>query len=268
LRLENDLQMQKFRTYGLAPFPIILVHGGPGAPGSLYPLAKELANSFSLVEAFQSQKSIDGQVEELKNILIESCQTPVCVLGHSWGAWLSSLLASRYPELVDKLILISAASFEQKYFNDLLQNRLRKILSNESPELQKEWKKLTTKTRFNDDEFQRLGKLMTKADTYQPISQNSYVSNYQSEVFHSIWKEAEELRASGQLMEEVSKIKCRLCVIHGTFDSHPWQGVKHPLEKYFPKLDFHLLDKCGHEPWNEFFAREKFLHILKKSLEL
>jgi len=38
----------KLRLYGKEPFFIAVVHGGPGAPGSVSPVAKELSQYFGL----------------------------------------------------------------------------------------------------------------------------------------------------------------------------------------------------------------------------
>lgn len=35
--------MEKYRIHGEAPFNVIVIHGGPGAPGSVYSLAKTLS---------------------------------------------------------------------------------------------------------------------------------------------------------------------------------------------------------------------------------
>ncbi len=35
--------MKNLRTYGAAPFGIAVVHGGPGAPGQMAPVARERA---------------------------------------------------------------------------------------------------------------------------------------------------------------------------------------------------------------------------------
>ena len=49
------------RIYGKQPYKIVLVHGGPGAMGSLKGFAKELNDRINIgvVEAIQSKNSID-----------------------------------------------------------------------------------------------------------------------------------------------------------------------------------------------------------------
>lgn len=42
--------MEKFRSYGTAPFEIVVIHGGPGAPGEMAPVARELSGQFGVLE--------------------------------------------------------------------------------------------------------------------------------------------------------------------------------------------------------------------------
>ena len=55
------------RLYGNAPYKIVLVHGGPGAIGSLKGFAKELSNllQVGVVEALQSKYTIAELIDEL-----------------------------------------------------------------------------------------------------------------------------------------------------------------------------------------------------------
>lgn len=61
------------------------------------PVARELALVASVLEPFQTAGSVEGQIEELKAILQENTQSAVTLIGFSWGAWLSVLLAANHP---------------------------------------------------------------------------------------------------------------------------------------------------------------------------
>ena len=61
--------MKNIRKYGKAPFKVAVVHGGPGAPGEMAPVARELSKDYSVIEPFQRSFTIDGQVKELYNDL-------------------------------------------------------------------------------------------------------------------------------------------------------------------------------------------------------
>jgi pimeloyl-ACP methyl ester carboxylesterase len=83
------------REYGEQPFKIAVLHGGPGAPGSAAPIAEGIFRHRSVLEPFQTADSVDGQVEELRQILESCASLPVTLVGHSWGAWLGYIYAAR-----------------------------------------------------------------------------------------------------------------------------------------------------------------------------
>jgi len=72
--------------YGSPPFSVALIHGGPGAPGEMAPVARELSSDIGVLEPLQSEKTIDGQVEELREVLETDAKLPVILVGYSWGA--------------------------------------------------------------------------------------------------------------------------------------------------------------------------------------
>ena len=101
--------MGSLRKYGDPPFAVAVVHGGPGATGEMAIVARELSSSAGVLEPLQTAATIHEQVEELRAILGEHAIFPLTLIGFSWGAWLSCILTSFYPELVKKLILVSYA---------------------------------------------------------------------------------------------------------------------------------------------------------------
>ena len=99
------------RRYGSAPFRVAVVHGGPGAAGEMAAGAHELSSDRGVLEPLQTERSLHGQVEELTSQLQESSDPPITLIGFSWGAWLSLILAAQYPHLVSRLILIGSGPF-------------------------------------------------------------------------------------------------------------------------------------------------------------
>src|SRR5262249_8362679 len=112
-------QMEKIvenhRTYGLAPYTVAVVHGGPGAAGEMAPVARALAHDRGILEPLQTATSLEGQVDELRETLESYTALPVVLIGFSWGAWLSYIVAARYPALVRKLLLVAGGPFDQRY---------------------------------------------------------------------------------------------------------------------------------------------------------
>jgi hypothetical protein len=76
----------------VAPFRVAVVHGGPGAAGELWPVARRLAATCGVLEPMQTATSVDGQAEELRIAIESHADLPVVLIGHSWGAWLICIL--------------------------------------------------------------------------------------------------------------------------------------------------------------------------------
>lgn len=60
------------RKYGDPPFALAIVHGGPGAPGEISTVARELYSFVGVLEPLLTALSVDGQVDELRAVLEEN----------------------------------------------------------------------------------------------------------------------------------------------------------------------------------------------------
>jgi len=69
-----------------------------------------------------------------------------------------------------------------------------------------------------------------------------------------------------KILNYADRIHCPVVAIHGKNDPHIVDGVKVPLESRLSNFEMYVLEKCGHEPWKEYYAKDKFFEILKKEL--
>ncbi|NTV23532.1 MAG: alpha/beta hydrolase [Nanoarchaeota archaeon] len=252
------------RKYGSEPYNVAVIHGGPGAPGEMADVAEELSKSTGVLEPLQTKDSIDGQVEELKTIIIQNTKEPITLIGWSWGAWLSFILAARYPLLVKKLILVSSGPFEVKYTRDIRKTRLSHLDEKNRARMMEIEQQLFAPT---PELFQEFGALYDKADSFSPLDKNKEDDlKTQPEIYTKVWPEASRLRMSGELLALGKDITCPVVAIHGDYDPHPAEGVKEPLSKIVKDFKFVLLEKCGHHPWLERHARDEFYNVLKAEL--
>lgn len=256
------------RIYGQKPFKIAVLHGGPGAPGYMAPVARELSNIGGVIEPLQSQKTIDGQIEELKNQLDKYADTPVTLIGSSWGAILALFLASRYPKLVSGIILIGSAVFDASSSASMQDIRLSRLNQSDRKRYEEIQSQLTDSDKETQDKLMaEWGKMLDKTDMYDPITTDLEVIEVQSDVFSSVWPEYAALRDKpGYLKNEISKINVPVDVIHGEYDPHPIDGIRPYLESWLRSVKFHILPKCGHYPWIEKHAKDKFYNLLKDIL--
>ena len=245
------------RKHGNSPYRVVVVHGGPGAPGEMRQVAEVLSNNFGVLEPMQTKDSIAGQVEELKEIIEKERSAPVYLVGWSWGAWLSLVFTAKYHLLVKKLILISSGPFESKYAKAIMTTRLNRLSATERE---------MANGFLRSGEILKYAKIISKSDNYQPIDNYDENVEFQPKIYESVWGEAEELRKNGKLLKYLTEIKCPVVAIHGDYDPHPFLGVKEPLSKTLKDSKFYLLKNCGHKPWVEKEAKLKFYKILENEL--
>jgi pimeloyl-ACP methyl ester carboxylesterase len=255
------------RKYGNKPYNIAVVHGGPGAPGEMAPVARELSSITGVLEPLQTQDSVEGQVAELRDVLEKNGDLPVTLIGFSWGAWLSFILTARHPSLVRKLILIGSAPFLPAYEVDIMATRLNRLNEEERIEILDLIAVLDNPAAVDKNQaMARFGELMAGADSYDPLPHGSELLEYRYDINYSVWQQASKLRSSGELLRLGGKIRCPVVAVHGDYDPHPAEGVREPLARVLKDFKFIMLEKCGHEPWLEKYARDKFYETLRREI--
>jgi pimeloyl-ACP methyl ester carboxylesterase len=236
----------------------------------MVPIARELAPDWGVLEPLQTATSLQGQVEELKTVLEENGDLPVTLIGFSWGAWLSYIVTATYPIIVKKLILIGSGPYKHHYVERIQETRMSRLSIEERAEYNSIIKMLNDPVaEGKPTAFARLGALATKTDRYDPIvekSDESETDGDQGNIFHDVLKNAIEMRRSGKLLELAKYINCPVVAIHGDYDPHPAEGVQKPLSALLESFRLILLKNCGHKPWIERQARNKFYDILKEEL--
>ncbi|HEY5119702.1 MAG TPA: alpha/beta hydrolase [Anaerolineales bacterium] len=260
--------MNNLRSYGQPPFRIAVLHGGPGAPGEMAPIAQELAREHGILEPLQTADTLEGQVQELLEVLETHAALPISLIGWSWGAWLGYILAARYPKIVRTLILVGCPPFEERYVAWIQSTRMSRLTQDQRHELEDISVALENpSTKDSNTLLDRFGAIMTAADSFNPLPDEEEEIPVQFDIHQRVWSAAAAMRASGELLELGKQIRCPVVAIHGDYDPHPAEGVQKSLESNLKDFRFILLPKCGHAPWREKEAREKFFKILDKELE-
>ncbi len=265
--------MRHLRTHGDPPYHAAVIHGGPGARGSVAPVARELVRTHGVLEPLQTEHTIGGQVRELADILRDHADGPATLIGHSWGAWLAWIVAARHPNLVAKLILVGSGPFEAHYAEQIMPARLARLSESERAEFDSLIPLFSNPDAPGRDEaMSRIGGLIGQADTYAPLPPEPEPDpiDGDSAAFAGIWPAAAEMRASGELLALARDVRCPVVAIHGDHDPHPYDGVREPLERALADSPAAfrpvLLEKCGHEPWRERHAREAFYAAVRGEL--
>lgn len=258
--------METVRTHGHPPYRVAVIHGGPGAPGSMASVAQELSPEGGILEPFQTQETVWGQLEELQEMMESHASPPVVLVGHSYGAWLSFLMAARYPEGIEKVILVGSGPFTSEYVPLMNRERNGRLTAQEKKQQESFFASRAGPGIEWEQGFQEFGRVMSQVDSYSPITQHQEDLPYRLDLFWKNMEEMNELREGGHLLAWGSRIEAPVLVLHGEYDSHPFQGVLLPLYDVVKDFRFILLPRCGHVPWNERYAREAFFALLKKEL--
>jgi pimeloyl-ACP methyl ester carboxylesterase len=257
--------MQNLRTHGAAPYRIAVVHGGPGAAGEMAPVARHLSILGGVLEPLQTAATLDGQVDELAGVLEAHGDPPVTLVGFSWGAFLGFLTAARHPRLVKKLILVSSGPFEERYARGIMSERLGRLSDVERTEVLALAGILADPgATGRDAALCRFGAMLARADAFDPLPGEEAVIACDAAVHEAVWPEAETLRRSGRLLSLGKSILCPVVALHGDYDPHPAPGVQEPLSRVLLDFRFILLEDCGHRPWRERRAKDRFYALLEK----
>ncbi len=256
------------RKYGTPPFKVAVLHGGPGAPGYMAPVARELGKARGVLEPLQSKDTLHGQIEELRLQLPKHADAPVILIGSSWGAVLALFLAASGEPVIEKIILIGSAVFDAEHSSRIEATRLARL----TKEKRRRYEIISEKMSMapadeRDSLMKEWGDLFFDTDVYDPATRDLEVLDVQYSIYEKVWSDFVALRdRPGFLKREFSRIDSPAVVIHGEYDPHPIEGIRPFLESCLQAVRFHMLPECGHYPWIEKRARQRFFEILRQEL--
>ncbi len=255
------------RLYGQDPFSLVLVHGGPGAAGSMSILADNLSEEMGVIESLQTKLTIDDLIEELHQDIVGSTKNKVTLVGHSWGAMLSLLFTNRYPKIIERLILIGCPPLTPDFSEQITSNRFRRLSPYEAEMFNKHVEQLA---KISDsvnaaESFKIIEELTYRTDNYSPLDLETIHRKvlFNPEVFGSVWSEAEKLRRDGKFSSILGKIKVPIFLIHGTFDPHPVDSVIQTMKSSGAKYTYIPIENCGHTPFFEKSISSEFHHLIQ-----
>lgn len=259
--------MENVRFHGSSPYLTMVVHGGPGAPGTMAPVAEVISEKMGVLEPFQTRTTIRGLIDELGDVIEAYGSPPMTIIGHSWGAWLSLIFASLNPSVVEKLIIIGSGPLECPYCKNMMETRMGRLGQDERTDAARILSQLEIAGADDKgDLLSEFGRLMSKADSYDAVEHGEDAISCDYDAFRNVWREAEKMRNSGKLLELAGSVLCPVVAIHGDHDTHDPEGVRIPLSRRLMDFKFILLERCGHEPWYEKHAKDRFYAILMQEL--
>jgi pimeloyl-ACP methyl ester carboxylesterase len=222
---------------------IYLLHGGPGAPGGMAPVARELEDAR---EPYQRRSggaplTVGTHVADLHELV----DGPPTLVGHSWGAMLALCYAAAHP--VERLVLVGCGTFDETSRAEL--RRLRR-----APAV----------NPTDDASFAELGRRCEIADAFDPVAAGELLEcDYRGH--RETWDDMMRLQADGTYPAAFARITAPVTMLHGDHDPHPGRLIRDSLP--IPHLEYIELERCGHTPWIERHAREEFFARLEKLVQ-
>lgn len=252
------------RSYGTSGRLVIVLHGGPGGQGSMAPVARELGDSFRVLEPFQrgSSASVAGHVADLHEVVVSRSGGTPAVVGHSWGAMLALAYAAAHPGFVGPLVLIGCGTFDL-----VARSRLGAILEERmNAGLRRRFDRLAEDFPDRNERHRARGELTLRLYSYDLATADQETVAVGGEKSHETWQDMMRLQKEGVYPAAFAAIKSPLLMIHGAVDPHPGHLIRASLEPHLRQLEYYELERCGHYPWLEKAAGEKFFSVLRRWL--
>lgn len=218
---------------------MIVLHGGPGAPGYMAPVARALADEYRVLEPLQRPSggeplTVARHVADLDEV-VRAVDGKAALVGSSWGAMLALAWAAAHPDAGAPLCLVGSGTFD-------LQARAR-------------MKQLI-------DERKRSGHHPHNVDAEEEVDGDELDERARRET----WDDMVRLQNEGVYPQAFAAIRAPVLMLHGDYDPHPGDMIRDGLKPHLPQLEYQELPRCGHYPWRERGARDEFFARLRRWL--
>jgi pimeloyl-ACP methyl ester carboxylesterase len=256
------------REYGTAGPLVAVLHGGPGAPGYMAPVARRLADQFRVVEPLQRGSghgplTVARHVEDLHDVLTSrSANERTALVGHSWGAMLALAYAAAHAKHVASVALIGCGTFDVQArdgFHAIVNARM-------DDDLRERVERLVIECPDPDERLRRRVELTLPLYSYAIDSSAAGFEGCDARAHQETWDDMMRLQAAGVYPQAFERIRVPVIMLHGAADPHPGPGIRESLEPYLPQLEYVEWEQCGHYPWLEGSVREEFFGVLAEWL--
>jgi pimeloyl-ACP methyl ester carboxylesterase len=257
--------MPAVRQYGHTGPCLALLHGGPGAPGYMAPVARRLASAFRVIEPLQrgsgsTPLTVARHVRDLHGALDAAFRgEKIALAGHSWGAMLALAFAAEQPGRISSIALIGCGTFDAAARESL---RLRRELRI-SAELRRRIDALPSEIPDPDERLRALGEMLLPVDSFDPVVTSLELEQCDARAFTESWEDMLRLQGEGTYPAAFSAIDVPVLMLHGAEDPHPGRMIRDSLAPHVAKLEYVEWPRCGHYPWIESAARERFFEKLE-----
>ncbi|MFO7958219.1 MAG: alpha/beta hydrolase [Candidatus Brocadiia bacterium] len=261
----------RVREYGDSGPTVIVLHGGPAAPGSAAPIARGLAETFRVLEPWQRASgdeplTVARHVADLRDVVREHCgDGQPALVGESWGAMLALAYAAEHPRAAGPLALVGCGTFDPE-----ARARMERTLSARmSEETRRRMEQIEQEL---DDPGERLRRKyevirpLQDYDVVEPEERDAHTGSFDVPAHTETWADMLRLQEEGVYPAAFSAIESPVLMLHGAYDPHPGPMIRDGLRRYIPQLEYREWERCGHRPWAERAVRGEFFAVLREWL--
>lgn len=259
----------KVREYGDRGPLVVVLHGGPAAPGEMAPVARELSDRFRVLEPFQRSSgaeplTVARHVEDLAELIAAGREgAPPAIVGFSWGAMLALAYAAAHAAEAGPVVLVGCGTFDIP-----ARERKREIMDARTGE------DLRARLAQLDEEIaDPSARLAAQAALSLPLLSHDLLTapteteTVDARAHWETWDDMMRLQRDGTYPAAFAAIRAPVLMIHGGADPHPGRMILESLAPHVPGIEYVELERCGHYPWLERAARAPFFHLLREWLE-
>ena len=258
----------RVRKYGKSAHSVVVLHGGPAASGDAAAVAQGLSDSFTAIEPWQRGSgeetlTVARHVEDLHSLIVGlDCASPPAIVGHSWGAMLALCYATAHANEAGPIVLVGCGTFDQAS-----RARMKEILRNRTDlHLQEQLAAVVASTNDAADLHMRKFRLTRDLSVYDRVEPWPEKEEYEPldvRAHEETWGDMMRLQSDGTYPKAFTGITSDVLMLHGSYDPHPGLMIYQSLQPFIRRLEYRELDRCGHYPWLERFARTEFFSILR-----
>jgi len=178
--------------------------------------------------------------------------------------------AAVYPNSAGPVVLVGCGTFDKTSRSQIKKTNDERMTS----ELRERLSVLEKTISDPGELMQKKHELLGMLDTYEPVESDPFDNPedtcpqepFDMRAFEETWNDMTRLQEEGVYPKAFAAIKSPVIMLHGTYDPHPGDMIHASLQHYIQDMEYHRLDRCGHSPWIEKYARDEFFAILRACL--
>lgn len=252
--------------------PLFVLHGGPGFSHDYLKLSTHVWDKLSesrpvifydqrgtgksTIEDPNGSCTLLDQLNDLDALRSHLGYQKIILLGHSWGGFLGMAYSARYPDNIDKLILVGSAApcfkdtiFLQKYVFPEIQER-RDDLSFEV--------ELGNQEAIDLDTVEKFSMLFYSPEIKEELLSKAGNISYNYDVHKNLRADIDKF----DLTPELRKFKQDTLVITGRFDMNVATLVAYRIHKLITDSEYEVFEYSGHLPFFE--EPDKFVDVINR----